>query len=639
MKNTTLKKITYLLFSVAIAATVLVSSCKKYISPDAISTFTPSFTFGSVPLAQSAVMGAYNALTGDYGYGIRLSMYYPYDSDDLEGATGNGDNDRKDMARYNTTSSNAQLQPIMAQSYAGIERANLCIYYIPKMAQYTSGSATDQGELQRLYGESLTLRAQYYFELVRNWGDVPEQRIPSQFQTNVFLPKTDRDTIYNHILADLQQAEALVPWRTDVGKFGDVPDQRITKGAVKALRARIALFRGGYSLRRASGVMERRSDYKTYYQIAYNECADLLARRDEHTLEASYKGLWQNYVCAHNGNDPTGELIFQVAMGGATSTSDSKLGTYNGTKFNGIGGGALNIMPTYLYMFDSTDVRRDVTCVPTEINADGVTRKGHALNAIVDGKWRKEWLSNPVFPNTTVGNLGLNWILIRFSDVLLMYAEADNELHGAPNANDIAAVKEVSLRGHGGNAALVPTIPTDYTGFFQFIVKERMLEFGAEGIRKYDLIRWNLLTAAINDTKTNLTRLAGTTQLPINPPSYMAAPPAYCMTGTLPVSMYYNGNFKGDDQLYTPAIGTGPGTGLWANSLYKAAPSAAPVDKSIVGNTTVKATKVSWIGSSGISSFQTNFAANFKTNHSELMPYYTTTLQNNPALGGNDYGF
>jgi len=639
MKNRKFKLIAYLLLSMALIATLTISSCKKYISPDAISSFTPAFTFGSVPLARDAVMGAYNSLTGDFGYGIRISMYYPYDSDDLEGASGSADNDRRDLCRYTVTSSNAQLQPIMAQSYTGIERANLCIYYIPKMPQYTSGSAADIGELQRLYGESLTLRAQYYFELIRNWGDVPEQRIPSQFETNFFLPKTDRDTIYNHILADLLVAESLVPWRTQVASVGDVPDQRITKGAVKALRARIALFRGGWALRRQSGVMERRPDYLTYYTIARNECADIMARPADHALNASYKVLWRDYVCGHNGNDPTGELIFQVAMGGATSTSDSKLGTYNGTKFNGIGGGALNVMPTYLYTFDSTDVRRDVTCVPTEVNTDGVTRKGHALNAIVDGKWRKEWLTNPVFPNTSVGNLGLNWILIRYSDVLLMFAEADNEINGGANAADVAAVTAVSQRAHGGNAALVPAILTDHDNFFKFIVRERLLEFGSEGIRKYDLIRWNLITTVFTEVKANLARLAAATQLPILPPSYMAPPPAYCMTGTLPASMYYTSNFKGDDQSYTPAIGTGAGTGLWSNSLYTAAPAAAPVDKSIPGNTTVKSTKVSWVGSSAIALFQTNFAAGFKSNHSELIPYYSATLTNNPALNGNDYGY
>ena len=638
------KFLTLTSFLLMIPITVLfINSCKKYISPNPLSTFSPEITFGSVTLARTAVMGAYNSLTGDYGYGIRISMYYPYDSDEMMGAGGNTqDNDRRDISRYNLTSNNAQLQPIMAQSYQGIERSNLCIYYIPRMSQYTSGTTMEQGELKRLYGESLTLRAQYYFELIRNWGDVPAQWTPSQFQTNLFLPKTDRDTIYNHILNDLLIAENLVPWRTDVGTVGDPVDQRITKGTVKALRARIALFRGGYSLRAKSGVMERGSDYLTYYKIAFSECSDLLARRDEHTLDPSYKAVWQTYICGHNGNDPSGEIMFQVAMGGATSTSDSKLGTYNGTKFGTVGGGSLAIMPTYFYMYDSTDVRRDVTCVPFETNTDYVTRKGHSINAIVDGKWRKEWLTNPAFPAnpTSPSNLGLNWVIQRFSDVLLMYAEADNEINGAPSAADIAAVKEVSTRAHSGNASLVPPIPNDYTGFFKYIVRERMLEFGSEAVRKYDLIRWNLLTAAINETKANLANMGAATPMAMNPPSYMAPPPAYCISANLPKTMYYNADFKGDDSYWSPANGAGAGKGLWANSLYQPAPAKAPVDLTIPGNTTTLTTKVSWLGYSGINtSFTTIFAYAFKTNHSELLPYYSQTLINNPAFGGNNYGY
>ncbi|MCH5716642.1 RagB/SusD family nutrient uptake outer membrane protein [Niabella hibiscisoli] len=94
--------------------------------------------------------------------------------------------------------------------------------------------------MQRLYGEALTLRAQFYFELIRNWGDVPASFIPSIDQPNLFLEKTDRDVIYDSLIADLKRAEDLVPWRTEVSS-----DERITKGAVKALRARLALYSGG----------------------------------------------------------------------------------------------------------------------------------------------------------------------------------------------------------------------------------------------------------------------------------------------------------------------------------------------------------------------------------------------------------
>ena len=78
-----------------------------------------------------------------------------------------------------------------------------------------------------------------------------------------------------------------------------------------------------------------------------------------------------------------------------------------------------------------------------------------------------------------------------------MFAEADNEIHGAPSQDAINAVKSVRNRAYTGNLGQVGTIPTDKVGFFNFVAQERLLELGGEGIRKYDLIRWNLLDAKI----------------------------------------------------------------------------------------------------------------------------------------------
>jgi starch-binding outer membrane protein, SusD/RagB family len=402
--------------------------------------------------------------------------------------------------------------------YKGIEAANNCIYYIPKMTLFTSGTGQQIGELSRLLGEALTLRAQYYLELIRNWGDVPAQFLPSAFQDSLVLGKTDRDTIYNHLLNDLLQAEPLVPWRTDIGSLGDPVNERITRGAVKGLRARIALYRGGYSLRRASSMygqtMARPADFIDYYKIALSECSDLMARRDEHTLNPSFQGVFKNGFDAHTF-DAFGEIMFEVAMTGGQGSNDSKLGYYDGPKITigttATGNAALAILPTYFYVFDSTDLRRDVTCAPYEINADATTLKGHPLTTISDGKFRRDWMTNPSQLSQTAQYLGIDWPIMRFSDVLLMFAEADNEINHGPSAAGKTAFEEVRKRGYGGNAALIGTTPTDYAGFFNALVKERSLEFGGEGIRKYDLIRWNLINTRLADAKTNLTNMAART--------------------------------------------------------------------------------------------------------------------------------
>jgi hypothetical protein len=101
--------------------------------------------------------------------------------------------------------------------------------------------------------------------------------------------------------------------------------------------------------------------------------------------------------------------------------------------------------------------------------------------------------------------------------------------------------------------------------FFKYIVRERALELGGEGIRKYDLIRWNLLGTALAESKANMLKMAAST--PMVDPSYMAGYPSYCLSSTLPVSMYAINNTTSDQQ----NIG-----GLWFNSLYKTAPTATP---------------------------------------------------------------
>jgi len=232
----------YTLIAVMVLAiTIGLGSCKKYLQVQPISSFGADYVFGNVPNAQKAVFGAYASLTGDAGYGIRLSMYYPYDEDIMmgQGGTPYPDNERRDIAHYTLNANNTQLAGPFNQLYAGIERANICIYNIPLMTQYTEGTDADKKELKRLLGEALTLRAQYYLELIRNWGDVPAQFQPSALQKDLFIPKTDRDSIYSVLLADLANAETLLPWRTEVTS----QDERITQGAARALRARIALYR------------------------------------------------------------------------------------------------------------------------------------------------------------------------------------------------------------------------------------------------------------------------------------------------------------------------------------------------------------------------------------------------------------
>jgi hypothetical protein len=560
-------------------------------------------------------------MEGDNGYGIRISMYYPYDNDEMMGLHQIGDNDRGDIAHYNLNAGNAQLYSPWNQLYQGIERANICIYNIPKMALYSTGTTTQVGELKRLVGEALTLRAQYYFELVRNWGDVPAQWVPSSTTTNFFLAKTDRDTIYNHLLDDLLQAESLVPWRTEVATLGDpINDERITQGAVRGLRARIALFRGGYSLRRASSsygqVMARPADYKNYYQMAHDECQAIMARPDQHNLNASYNTVFKGSLDAH-APDPVGEIIFRVAMAGGAGSNDSKLGYYDGNKVGSNGNAAIAVLPTYFYLFDSTDVRRDITIAAYDVNAKDLNNlTPRTPTTLVEGKFRRDWMSNPTQLNTSTAQyFGIDWPLQRFSDILLMFAETENELNNGPTTAAISAFESVRKRAYGKNA--IGTTPSDYTGFFNAIVTERSLEFGGEGIRKFDLIRWNLIAQRLADAKTNLNAMAakkgGFTG------SYNTSPLNFA---NLPDSIFYDSAKS--------IVSTGL---LLKTSLYNPRP----------GSTDSGYKKIIWVtkavnGVLSASGSSNGYAYYFTPNHSELLPIPQQALDANKNLK-QDYGY
>ena len=579
----------------AVSMVVLFASCKKFLDQQPITDVSAEVAFSDVPSAYKALAGAYSRLVGDAGFGIRLSLYYTVDNDEMQGPTGAGDNDRRDIARFAATSGNAQITNPFNQLFQGIEYANICIENIPKMAMYTSGTDQQKKQLQRMYGEALTLRAQYYYEAIVNWGDLPSHFSPASqlANTNPFPTRTDRDSLYTRIIADLKTAEDVVPWRNELTAIGDPLDERITKGTVKGLRAKIALFRGGYALR-SDGTMKRNADYLTYYQIARDECNDIITS-GQHALNPSFKSLWKDQVNAHALADPNGELMFQASGVGGVGAEDTKLGYYNGPTVNALGNKSINVLPNYFYLFDSTDLRRDVTCAVYNVAADGITKIGQTISAICDGKYRRDWITNPSYAtNNAIQYFGLKWQILRYSDVMLMFAEAENELNG-PTAAAYTAVNQVRRRGYGkaiGTADATVDLPAGLSksAFFDAVTKERSLELGGEGVRKYDLIRWNLLGTKIAATKATLLAMSNLTA-PYN---------------TYPTSMYYKTTGTSDDNTISG--------GLWYNSFYKTAPTTTPAGY----------TKITWfssaIGAANTSSPLGRFATGYTAGKSELMP-------------------
>jgi hypothetical protein len=269
-------------------------------------------------------------------------------------------------------------------------------------------------------------------------------------------------------------------------------------------------------------------------------------------------------------------------------------------------------LPTYFYLFDSTDKRRDVTIATYFVAADGITKITPGAQALVstnDGKYRRDWITNPVVsPTDAVQYFSLKWQILRYSDVLLMFAEAENELNG-PTAAAYNAVNMVRRRGFGKPIATAdPSVDLaaglSKADFFKAIVRERALELGGEGTRKYDLIRWNLLATAITETKANLNRMA--TASAMVSPTYMAPPPSYALTNTLPVAMLLKTGSTADDAT------------IWANSFYTPAPAGTPAGT----------TRLTWIALPTVAAPRNSvgtvaadrYATGFVTGKGELLP-------------------
>jgi len=365
-----------------------------------------------------------------------------------------------------------------------------------------------------MYGEAVALRALMYYEVVRNWGDVPYKTTPTIAGDSMYLPRTERDTILSRCIRDLIAVEPTMLWSWSASLPQGV--ERVNREFVQGLIARIALFRGGYSLR-TDMTMKRNADYLTYYQIADKYCK-LMIDSGQHTLNPSFKQIFLNqcqYVVASKDDD-----LYEVAF---LKNSQSELAYFNGIKFAtggthsyGSASASMVYPPTYFYSFDTLDTRLPVSCAVIQYDKD-LVQLINSATYITSGKWSKKDINPPLGATSTKGT-GINLALMRYSDVLLMYAETENELNNGPTD---AAKKSLSLvRARAFPASVKATKVTNYVDsvsanhdmFFNALVNERAWEFGGECIRKFDLVRWNLYGQKIAQARQIMTQMGTDTK-------------------------------------------------------------------------------------------------------------------------------
>lgn len=516
-------KIKYVFTALLAGATLM--SCNDYFDVESKSEYDDKVVFSNTPLTENTVIGIYSWFAATNSHRARYMPYYGMNTDAecyFDMAQPSSDN-KTSLCTYSAFSANNWMASgkdpnAFTGFFNGIEAANCCIEGIRAY-----GNPESNADMAYLLGESLTLRAQYYYDLIRAWGDVPA-RFSSVKQSTIYLPKSDRDVIYKQIIADLKEAADYLPWPGKAERTKTT--ERVNKAFALGLRARLILMAEGYSQRPTS--LDNPTTYEVrrsndpeltstaLLQEAYDDLK-LVIRESGLALDATYEQFWNDLatdVITIEGSHK--ESIFEIPFNDGRGRFFYHFGVYHKTPSPHLGNnknnyGGQNIpAPTLYYEYDNADQRRDVNCVPYKYN------NGYTMAKLGDndasapsfnfGKYDYERMTRTVTSNDD----GVNLPVLRYADILLMAAEIANELEGPDAAKPY--LKEVRNRAFAvadrpANVEAYVNAISSKADMLKAIQKERLLEFPGEMLRKQDLIRWNLLGTAVRQTVTDMRAL------------------------------------------------------------------------------------------------------------------------------------
>lgn len=483
--------------------------------------------FTTADKAKMAVIGIYDCLAAEGSYGQYVMPFASSDDMYMVRGTATGDGTRRDISHYALTSSNTWVASVWNYIYEGIDRANTAIAGIEKMPGYENSD-----ELKELVAQARFLRAFLAFDLVRYWGDVPFKTTSTGSFGDTAQPRTEREKIYDQIIIDLDFAKIHLKPGNEVAS-SEVP----CRGAARALLMRVYLQHAGYSLDRTTRTLTRPDDAtrKNYFDAVIEEWKAFGTEGYHNFYGAGYEELFKNYSkLVLNNQESLWEIAFEPNNG--QKDNAGYWATYNGPLVDApdAGSGAANqnffgranaffiVLPYWGDFYDDNDVRRDVNFVDYVyrwVKKDKAQVKMSVCQEIsknmyrYPGKWRREWMA-PGFvdPNHT----GVNYCPLRYADVVLMAAEAYNEINDTPKAWEL--LNDVRARAHAteinsSNYASLMKAPKVYdlpfisdgdeAGKFRTALYwERAFETAYEGQRKFDLIRWGVLGDALRAAQT-----------------------------------------------------------------------------------------------------------------------------------------
>ncbi|HRN46418.1 MAG TPA: RagB/SusD family nutrient uptake outer membrane protein [Niabella sp.] len=489
----------YIKYFFILILVISVSSCKKFLDTKPPDFLAPETYYSTEDQLNNALMGVYDPLGWETMYGNNLFANLTICTDEsFWNRAAQTTGTQVNVFDY----SNIDVANLWAACYTGIERANMLIANVKKPQM-------DEAKRENILGQAMFLRGYYYFLLVTNFGGVPLKTVPQPSVSNpvyINVPRSSIKDVYTQILSDMTEAEGKLNTITANGNPG-----YISKTACQGILARVNLNMAGFPLNETARYAEALSWVKkveasgehalnttfnssltnsAYSQIFINQM------RDEYNIKES---IWE---VEFYGNRISDAFVEAGRLGNTIGLAFSP--SVDSPDSLGYSYGFANTTRRHYLRYDNADQRRDWAIAPFRYNNTApFARVNWTASTIYNrnvGKWRRSYEKlTPKNKNYTP----TNFPLLRYSDVLLMIAEAENEVNG-PTTTAYNALNQVRRRAYGVSlAAASPTADAPAAmgkdNFRTFIQEERSRELCYEGLRKYDLIRWGIYVARMNE--------------------------------------------------------------------------------------------------------------------------------------------
>ncbi|KKL56838.1 hypothetical protein LCGC14_2241410 [marine sediment metagenome] len=450
----------------------LFTGCEEFLEEEIKNKYVSESWYQTESQAEASLTGLYGLVRDIYGSANATDFVWGTIGTDICYSI---QTEMAYFANYDYDATNSTVYSTYKNHYRIINQANSV------MARTTDMIVDEQileGAKKRIIGEAKFLRALCYWNLVRIYGDVPLKLDETSSAEGLDIPKTSASIIYDSIVADLLDAEVLMPDNKESG--------RANKYAAAALLGKVYLQMTGPPV-----------NNDTYYGNAVEKL--------QMVIDSNYYELLSDYADIFNlDNEGHEEAIFTCAY------ASSEVGSNQGNqlvRFFGVAGSFTNggchphykvFIDEFVSLYDTADNRFDQNVNTVEVlNNQGVTiplenkiiSEGTILAWNVK-KWSKPIGIEPTFAET---QSPYDWIVLRYADVLLMYAEALNGFYGAPTPEAYDAVNQVRLR------AGLEELDSGLSGeaFLNAVLNERVLELCYESSRKADLYRNGKLDAVV----------------------------------------------------------------------------------------------------------------------------------------------